>query len=203
MVYLRGIEGRLLTFGNTGRLRHLDMVMYDHQTESWWQQFSGRAIIGALSGAELTPVPSRLEALADFRARHPDGQVLVPTDADVRPYGTTPFDGMDTGRATRRFSQWPVPEGVSPMDYVVVVGGRAWPLARIREAGAVSEAGVTLEWRPGRNSLHDRRLIASGRDIGSVEVSGKSGALMVHDLVFAFAFAAFLPEGEWMLEPPQ
>ncbi len=199
VVYHRGVEGRRLTFGNSGRLRYLDMVMYDHQTESWWQQFSGRAVIGTLSGALLTPVPSRLESLADFRARKPKGLVLVPTDGGARPYGMSPFDGMDTRRASRRFSQWPVPGTLSPMDYVVVVGDRAWPLARIRKAGTLAEAGVALKWRTGRNSLHDDRKISKGRDLGSVEVTDQSGALVVHDLVFAFAFAAFIPDGTWMV----
>lgn len=203
VVYLRGIEGRILTFGNTGRLRHLDMVMYDHQTESWWQQFSGRAIIGALSGGELTPVPSRLESLADFRTRHPEGQVLVPTDRGARPYGTTPFNGMDTRRASQRFSKWPVPEVLSPMDYVVVVGDRAWPLERVRSEGRIAEEGVVLKWRQGRNSLHDNQQIGSGRDLGSVEVTNPAGELMVHDVVFAFAFSAFIPGGTWMLEQPE
>ena len=89
------------------------------------------------------------------------------------------------------------------MDYVVVVGDRAWPLERLRKAGTLVEEGITLEWRGGRNSLHDKRRIARGRDIGSVEVTDERGALVVHDLVFAFAFAAFLPDGKWMLKSAQ
>ena len=27
-----------MTFGVSGKLRHSDMIMYDRQTESWWQQ---------------------------------------------------------------------------------------------------------------------------------------------------------------------
>jgi len=199
VVFLRGVEGRLLTFGNTGRLRNLDMVMYDHQTESWWQQFSGRAIIGTLSGATMKPVPSRIEALVDFQARNPRGLVLVPTNRRARPYGTSPFGGMDTRPASRRFSKWPVPAPVAPMDYVVVVGDHAWPLSRVRQARRIEEAGTVLEWRKGRNSLHDSRQIEQGRDLGSVEVTDLAGALVVHDVVFAFAFAAFVSDGKWML----
>ena len=42
----RRLDGRLLDFGTTGKLRNSDLVMYDRQTESWWQQFTGEAIIG-------------------------------------------------------------------------------------------------------------------------------------------------------------
>lgn len=41
-----GTKG-VLDFGTTGRLRHSDLVMYDRQTESWWQQATGEAIVGA------------------------------------------------------------------------------------------------------------------------------------------------------------
>jgi hypothetical protein len=53
VVYDRRLAGRVLEFGNTGRLRHHDMVMYDKQTESWWQQFLGEALIGEMAGSRM------------------------------------------------------------------------------------------------------------------------------------------------------
>jgi hypothetical protein len=44
------VAGTALDFGVTGKLRFSDLVMYDRQTESWWQQFSGRALVGAYAG---------------------------------------------------------------------------------------------------------------------------------------------------------
>ncbi|MEX2584069.1 MAG: DUF3179 domain-containing protein [Gemmatimonadota bacterium] len=41
LVFDRRLGSRLLDFGTTGRLRHSDLVMYDRQTESWWQQVTG------------------------------------------------------------------------------------------------------------------------------------------------------------------
>jgi hypothetical protein len=199
VVFSRQVGAQVLTFGNTGRIRHLDMVLFDHESESWWQQFTGTAIMGARTGQTMQMVPSRLESLAKFRAREPGGQVLVPNDARARPYGTTPFAGMDSGRASRRFSEWPLPDGINPMQYVVVAGAKAWPLARIRDAGTLSEAGLRLSWTKGRNSLHDTRQIAQGRDLGNVVVQNADGSDAVYDLVFAFAFAAFVPGGQWML----
>jgi len=70
-------EGRELTFGVSGKLRNSDMVMYDRQTESWWQQFDGEAIVGELLGAELTQVPGWMESLGEFRARNPEGLLMV------------------------------------------------------------------------------------------------------------------------------
>ena len=36
IVFDRRIDGVVLDFGVTGKLRNSDMVMYDRRTESWW-----------------------------------------------------------------------------------------------------------------------------------------------------------------------
>jgi hypothetical protein len=41
-VFDRRVDGGTLDFGTMGKLRHSDLVIYDRQTESWWQQFTGR-----------------------------------------------------------------------------------------------------------------------------------------------------------------
>ena len=199
VVFSRRVGKQILTFGNTGRIRHLDMVMFDHDSESWWQQFTGTAIMGARTGQKMDFLPSRLESLERFRAREPAGRVLVPNNARARPYGTTPFAGMDSGRASRRFSQWPLPGGINPLQYVVVVGDMAWPLARIRDAEELTEAGLNFTWASGRNSLHDTRQISRSRDLGTVSVHTSDGNQAIYDIVFAFAFAAFIPDGLWMM----
>ena len=75
---------RTLVFGNTGRLRHYDMLMYDHDTESRWQQFLGEAVMGKLIGCRLKAVPSRLELLDQVRTRLPYGKILVPRASPAR-----------------------------------------------------------------------------------------------------------------------
>ena len=63
--------GQTLTFGTTGKLRNSDLVMYDRQTETWWQQFTGEAIVGMLAGRQLRLIPSRLESFARFTSPIP------------------------------------------------------------------------------------------------------------------------------------
>src|SRR5262249_26274306 len=58
----RVVDGRVLDFGTTGKLRNSDLVMYDRQTASSWPQFTGEAIVGAMTGRPLR-LPSRLESL--------------------------------------------------------------------------------------------------------------------------------------------
>lgn len=59
IVFDRRVDGRTLSFGTTGRLRKSDLVMYDRQTESWWQQFTGRGIVGHHAGRTLAQLNRR------------------------------------------------------------------------------------------------------------------------------------------------
>lgn len=206
VVYDRRVDGETLRFGNTGRIRHFDMVMYDHANENWWQQFTGEAIVGVQAGARLRPVPSRLESLARFRARAPDGKVMVPGDAMRQPYGQTPYYGMDSLWGTqsktmvRERYPYDLPEGVSPLTRVVVVGRKAWSLDLIRRRVRIEEQNMVLSWEPGQNSIHDHPIVPSGRDVGNVVVQriadGGRAVDVTYDVVFAFAFKAFHPDGE-------
>src|SRR5215471_19364222 len=74
VVFDRRLDGRALSFGTTGKLRNSDLVMYDRETESWWQQFGGECIVGTLLGAELKNLPARVESVERFRARFPQGR---------------------------------------------------------------------------------------------------------------------------------
>ncbi len=206
VVYDRRLDGEAVRFGNTGRIRHFDMVMYDHRTESWWQQFTGEAIVGARTGDVLTPWPSRLESLARFRERAPEGRVMIPADAMRQPYGQTPYYGVDTLWDTqsrnmlRERYPYDLPEDVSPLSRVVVVGERAWSLDLLRKKGTLEDAGLVLRWEPGQNSIHDHPIVPEGRDVGNVVVQrrgeGKSLHDVPYDVTFAFAFRAFRPNGK-------
>lgn len=197
MVFDARIDGRALTFGVSGLLRRSDMIMYDHQTESWWQQALGEGIAGTLAGRELTQLPAWMESWAAFRAAHPDGLVLDEPDWR-RAYGTNPYRSYDTTQPFLYFGEDP-PHGIAPLERVVRVGDRAWPLTRLRDAGTLTEAGLTLVWSEGQASALDEAEIGRGRDVGNVRVRDAAGRDVVHDIPFAFAFHAFHPQGRWML----
>ncbi|MEM9138578.1 MAG: DUF3179 domain-containing (seleno)protein, partial [Pseudomonadota bacterium] len=67
LVFDLRLDGRELELGVSGMLRHSDMIMYDRQTETLWQQFEGRGIIGTHAGAKLKMIPIRLEAFQTFQ----------------------------------------------------------------------------------------------------------------------------------------
>ncbi|MEO0692833.1 MAG: DUF3179 domain-containing protein, partial [Pseudomonadota bacterium] len=72
----RRVAGQVLSFGVSGKLRNSDMVMYDRETQSWWQQAIGEGIVGEMTGVELVALPTWMESWAEFRERNPDGAVM-------------------------------------------------------------------------------------------------------------------------------
>ena len=198
LTFDRRLDGRVLEFGVSGKLRGSDMVMYDRQTESWWQQALGRAIVGELTGAQLAPVASWMESVGQFRARNPDGLIMDQPDFP-RAYGRNPYVGYDGRTHPFLYSGELPPHDIPALARVVRVGPRAWPLSRLRETGELSEAGVRLTWQAGQSSALDTAQIAKGRDVGSIRVRNAAGRDLPHDVMFAFAFHAFWPDGEWML----
>ena len=198
VVFDRTVEDRVLEFGTTGKLRHSDLVMYDRQTLSWWQQYTGSGIVGQHTGTRLRVLPARLESYSAFTARHPRGEVLVPGDAAMRPYGVNPYVGYDSA-AVPFLYDGEVPDGIAPLARVVVVGERAWSLDLLRREGRLEIGDLVLTWEPGQNSALDDRRIAAGRDVGTVTVQSRARGALVdvpYSVTFAFVFHAFQPDGQ-------
>ena len=187
----------MLDFGTTGKLRFSDLVMYDRQTESWWQQFLGEGIVGEMTGVRLEIIPSRTESFARFAERFPTGKVLLPPRRFGRGYGQNPYAGYDTSSRPFLF-RGDMPDDIAPLAYVVAVGKEAWSLDLLKEKQRVeTDSGLIITWEPGMNSAMDARLISEGQDLGNVTVQRRNAEReledVVHDLTFAFAFNAFNP----------
>jgi len=191
----RRVGGRTLSFGTTGKLRNSDLVMYDRETESWWQQFSGECIVGTLLGAQLNLLPDRVESVERFRMRFPGGQILVPPDPEGRAYGRNPYTGYD--RAEHPFLyRGPTPHEVAPLARLVVIGDEAWSLEMVKKRRRIEAGDLVITWEPGQSSPLDTAKIDEGHDVGNVVVQRRIGRRLedvVHDLSFAFAFHAFHP----------
>lgn len=91
----RRIDGGALDFGTSGNLRNSDLVMYDRQTQSWWQQITGEAIVGTLTGTKLDFIPSQLVSWSDFRESFPEGKLLSRDTGNARNYNAAPYTGYD------------------------------------------------------------------------------------------------------------
>ena len=192
-------NGSTLSFGVSGKLRHSDMIMFDRETESWWQQAVGRGIVGGHAGTELKALPAWTESWLQFTERNPDGLVMQQPNYR-RMYGSNPYQQYDTSSRPFLYFGDDPPHGISPLARVVRVGEMAWPLTRLREAGFLTEQGLEFSWVEGQASPLDTRAVADGREIGTIRVrNADTSKDVAHDVMFAFAFHAFFPEGVWML----
>ncbi|MGH2658600.1 MAG: DUF3179 domain-containing protein [Actinomycetota bacterium] len=185
------IDGELLDFGTSGKLYNSNLVMYDRQTESYWAQATGQAILGELTGEQLTFVPARILSFGDWQAEHPNGLVLSRDTGHERPYGENPYAGYDSSERPFLFAGEP--------DERLPATSRVLGIARASDVvafpyGAVAEgevggwavvmdevAGkpVAVFWKAGTASALDSQEIAEGRDVGAIaayrpELDGRS-----------------------------
>jgi hypothetical protein len=149
--------------------------MWDRQTQSWWQQYDGRAIVGTLTGSQLTPLPSATLSFADFRARYPHGTVLSRDTGFDRPYGQNPYVGYDTpnqqpflydGRIDTRLPPLERVETVSLGSDTVVL---PFNLLRGHPATSVTVGGLpaVVIFEPNVTSPLDARSTRDSRAVGT------------------------------------
>jgi len=198
VVFDRRVDGKVLDFGVSGKLRHSDMIMYDRQSESWWQQFVGRGIVGEMTGVELKRLPARVIPFSAFKASYPNGKVLVASSPNARRYGENPYVKYDSSENPFLYRGRYDGPG-QPLSYVVAVEKDAWLLEDLRKAGVIEHGDLRLAWQEGMNSALDASRVDQGRDIGFVTVQRKSADGQYEDIpydtTFAFAFKAFHPDG--------
>ena len=75
----RGPDGEApYRFGSSGLLYRSNKLMYDAETRSLWNQFTGRPVVGPLVGQDITLsiLPVTLTTWGEWNAQHPDTTVL-------------------------------------------------------------------------------------------------------------------------------
>jgi Protein of unknown function (DUF3179) len=176
IAFERTFDGRQLDFGTTGRLRYSNMVMYDRQSETWWQQGNGEAIAGEHAGRRLTQRPVLLISWADFKAAHPDGKVLSRDTGMTRAYSFNPYEGYDNPARQPFLYQGPdTPTQLPALERVLTIefngDAVAFPYTSLAERRVLTDIvggqAVVVLWSSGTASPLDTVKVADGRDIGA------------------------------------
>ena len=143
IVFDRRVGSEVLDFGTTGLLRMSDLVMYDRQTESWWQQFSGKSIVGEWVGTELKRIPSSIVSFDAFRTGFPDGQVLSRKTGVFRPYGKNPYFGYDDIDQKPYGFDGKLDERLPPMERVISItvdgSNTIYPFSELKSSRLVND----------------------------------------------------------------
>ncbi|MCQ3977931.1 MAG: hypothetical protein DPW09_31270, partial [Anaerolineae bacterium] len=171
VVFKREVNGEVLRFGVSGNLRNSDLIMWDNKTLSWWQQFTGEAIVGDLTGTRLELIPAQLVAWKDFKAAYPNGVVL---SSSGRRYGQNPYVGYDSSPQPFLFLGTPDPRLSATERVLGVFSGKsaaAYPLSVIAEKGVIEDTfegqKIVIFYEPGQVSALDQGEIAESREVGS------------------------------------
>jgi hypothetical protein len=197
LAFDRRVGGRVFDFGTTGNLRNSDLVMWDRQTQSWWQQFTGEAIVGELTGQHLTPLPALIIAWDDFQRAYPQGQVLARDTGFARDYGHNPYVGYDKVDQPPFLYRGNPDSRLPPMERVATVslGGEdvAYPFSRLAQERVVDDTvggqHVVIFYQPGTASALDQPDIAASRDVGTAAVY--KSTVDGQNLTFAWRGGAF------------
>jgi hypothetical protein len=200
LAFERTLDGRLFTFGVSGKLHNNDLVMYDRETESLWQQITGEAIVGELFGKKLKQISFGAMTWEEAKKRFPKLMSLKRpgpvTTYEIYPYGNyesdpNPLFPMD------------VDSSIHPKTVVfgVEVEGKFKAYSEeelkkleneeLRDPSASSGQAPKLKDSVGKVSVE------ISYNSGDVEVRRlDSGEEVVATRLFWFAWAAFHPETE-------
>ena len=200
VVFERTFDGTVYDFGVSGNLRNSDLIMWDRQTQSWWQQLTGEAIAGELAGAQLRFVPAQIVSWAAFAEEYPDGLTLD-RPGFSRAYGNNPYpyyDNLDSypflfhGEADPRL---PPKQRVAAVE----INGEAaaFPYSVLAVERVVHhEVGgeeIVVFYEFGTTSALGSRSIADAADVGATGVFRP--VLDGERLTFAFDGDAITDEG--------
>ena len=175
LTFDRRVGGQVLRFGVSGLLRNSDLVMWDDQTVSLWQQVTGEAIVGSATGAVLTPVPTAIVSFGEFADAYPEGISLSRDSGLSAPYIYNPYEGYSNRSAPYPFFTGEVDPRYRALERVVGVteggGATAYPFPVISEVGVVNDivggVPVAVFWGGDTADALDTSRLSEGKAIGT------------------------------------
>jgi len=176
IAFEREFDGQILDFGTTGRLRYSNLIMYDRQSETWWQQATGVGIAGKYTDEQLTFYPAVMISWVDFKSQYPDGDVLSKETGFNRSYGRNPYAGYDDINQTPFLFTGELYEDLLPaMARVLTIelNGEtvAYPYTVLEDVVTINDEvgseSIVVFWTEGMASALDTAFIESGQDVGS------------------------------------
>jgi hypothetical protein len=142
------VDGREkpFVFGSSGLLYHSNKLMFDRETNSLWNQFTGQPVVGPLveSGITLAIRPVVIVTWAKWRAAHPASRVLSLDTGHQRDYGPGVVYAEYFASPDLMFPSQADESRLRQKDYVFGIRGvgaaKAWPLAAFADDAVINDA---------------------------------------------------------------
>jgi len=193
LVFERSVDGRVLEFGVSGKLHNSNLVMYDRETKSLWQQISSEAIVGEMLGTKLAQLPMDTLRYGEWKSQYPNGEVLSRNTGYSRDYGRYPYGSYEQNTEVYFPVEGGVDETVHPKTkvYGIVVNEVAKAYTKEALERETEFDGVLTDRVGGA-------VLRISYDNGEVRVENLSNTRekIVPTRLFWFAWMAFYPETE-------
>ena len=228
------VEGRAqpFVFGSSGLLYHSNKLMFDRETDSLWNQFTGQPVVGPLAGGGITLEmrPMVIVTWAKWRAAHPDSRVLSLDTGYLRDYGSGVVYAEYFASPDLMFPARADEARLRQKDYVFgirdVGAAKAWPLAAFAGGAVINDAAgdraVVLigdaetrsvrAYERGERSFEaaaeDNRLRGPGGlwEVTEEALVGPGGARLARvpgRLAYWFAWDSYLGVSSELYQPPE
>lgn len=189
MTFSPVLDGKKMTFGVSGLLYNSDVLLYDRQSESLWSQVMATSVVGPMIGRKLPLITTWNTSWQDWRARHPNTQVLSTDTGFSRDYLRNPYLGYEDSRQIL-FDVREASDQFHPKELVLALTDgerqKAWPFSELRKAGTTVKD--TLNGKPILISYDELAVAARAYDEAGQELPALTA--------FWFAWYAFHPETE-------
>ena len=183
LAFDRRQNGQVLDFGVSALLHNSDLVMYDRQTESLWQQITGEAFAGKSRGGQLRTLPLSMVTWDEWHQKYPDSEVLTVDGIQTDRYQKDAYtDYAESERLYMPVSATDARLHPKRVIYGMEVGERALAV----DAEYLAEEG---NWS---NEYEGQKLILSLKTGGEVEASLDGKPITIHRMYW-FAWYTFHP----------
>ena len=148
-----------MTFHVSGLLYKRNLLFYDVETDSLWQQLLGQAVTGASAGRKLTVLPAVHVTWAEWKKMHPRTTVLSFRTGYQRDYSRDLYGSWDLDRRQALI----IPANGQGRAHI-------YPFSQLRRAGnrvteEIAGEQVVIEYDPQRKTAQARG--ADGRPVSS------------------------------------
>lgn len=183
LAFDRRVGEQVMDFGVSSLLHNSDLVMYDRQTDSLWQQITGQAFAGKSRGIQLKTLPLSMITWANWRQQYPDGEVLTVDDIQSDVYMKDAYgDYAESERLYMPVSASDARLHPKRVIYGLEIGNRA-----------IAVDGEWLEQeRNWSNQYEDKKLVLSMSQNGEIEARLGDQQVTVHRMYW-FAWFSFHP----------
>ncbi len=148
ILFETNLEGRAqpLVFGSSGFLYRSNKLMFDRQTDSLWNQFTGKPVLGPLADRDivLRQRPVVITSWARWKTSHPNSKILSVNTGHRRNYGSGVVYSEYFGSPDLMFPAQVNQHDHRQKDYVFAVrqfgAARAWPVRAFKKRKVINDA---------------------------------------------------------------